>query len=384
MGYTIPCFRIFFLLSTAVYSITILSLPSPTHAATRTILAEAVYVMGDGETPTFAEAMCLQKAKQAALEQAGTYVESYTKVRNLDLTAEEIQTIAGGIVQVEILERKRATVGEGFQFLIKIKATVTTDNMEELARRVRGRNVAEEYKQLQSDYSRLEREVTSLKELLARPRIQDGDRQIAQDRLRDQEKALSTIQRHEGAFFERLLSGKDLYARAEQQLLEKRLQAQNQRAAAETIYQEIAEHGHEITIGEPEIETHLGDQGKADLTFPVSIKPNPLVRAKVGDARKLFGESFSYVSYRKLEKRLENLSFVLEIVGKTGDRYICNVPRHISLYQGDGEFIDVGTGPNHYNVRMTAPLVAIREMTSVRGKFVEGAPGDLCGISITR
>jgi|CXWL01.1.fsa_nt_gi hypothetical protein len=381
MGYTIPCFRSFFLLSTAVFSITVLSLPSPIHAATRTILAEAVYVMGDGETPTFAEAMCFQKAKQAALEQAGTYVESYTKVRNLDLTAEEIQTIAGGIVQVDILERKRATVGEGFQFLIKIKATVTTDNMEELARRVRGRNVAEEYKQLQSDYSRLEREVTSLKELLARPRIQDDDRQIAQDRLRDQEKALSTIQRQEGVFFERLLSGKDLYARAEQQLTEKKLRARNQRATAEAIYQEIVERGHEITIGDPEIETHLGDQGKADLTFPVSIKPNPSVRAKVGDARKSFGESFGYADYRRLEKQLENLSFVLEIVSKTGSTYICNVPRHVSLYQGDGEFIDVGTGPNNYNVRITVPLIAIREMTSVRGKFADSAPGNSCGIT---
>ena len=58
--------------------------------------------MGDGETPSFAEAMVLQKAKQGALEEAGTYVESYTKVRNLDLNAEEIQTLAGGVVQVEV------------------------------------------------------------------------------------------------------------------------------------------------------------------------------------------------------------------------------------------------------------------------------------------
>ena len=29
--------------------------------------------MGEGETPSFAEAMVLQKAKQTALEQAGTY-----------------------------------------------------------------------------------------------------------------------------------------------------------------------------------------------------------------------------------------------------------------------------------------------------------------------
>ena len=57
---------------------------SPAYADTKTIISEAIYSMGDGETPSSAEAMVLQKAKQRALEEAGTYVESYTHVRNLD------------------------------------------------------------------------------------------------------------------------------------------------------------------------------------------------------------------------------------------------------------------------------------------------------------
>jgi hypothetical protein len=63
--------------------------------------------------PSFAEAMVLQSVKQLAFEQAGTYVESYTKVKNFDLTNEDIQTIADGALQVEILEKKRSLVGEG-------------------------------------------------------------------------------------------------------------------------------------------------------------------------------------------------------------------------------------------------------------------------------
>ena len=111
--------------------IVLVSLSPAVQAETKTILSEAIYWMGDGETPSFAEAMVLQKAKQGALEEAGTYVESYTKVRNLDLNAEEIQTLAGGVVQVEVLEKKRSTMGDGFQFFIKIKATVTTDKVDE-------------------------------------------------------------------------------------------------------------------------------------------------------------------------------------------------------------------------------------------------------------
>ncbi len=72
-------------------SLFILIIPFLAHAETKILTAEANYTMGDGETPSFAEAMALQKAKQMALEQAGTYVESYTKIQNLDLTTEERQ-----------------------------------------------------------------------------------------------------------------------------------------------------------------------------------------------------------------------------------------------------------------------------------------------------
>ena len=121
---------------------------SPAYADTKSLTADASYIMGDGETPDFAEARALQKAKQAALEEAGTYVQSYTKVQNLDLTTEEIQTVAGGVLQVEVLEKTRSLVADGLRFHTKIKATVTTEKMEELARRIKGKNVAEEYQKL--------------------------------------------------------------------------------------------------------------------------------------------------------------------------------------------------------------------------------------------
>jgi hypothetical protein len=44
-----------------------LCLPIMTSAETKVVIGEATYIMGDGETPAFAEAMTLQKAKQIAL-----------------------------------------------------------------------------------------------------------------------------------------------------------------------------------------------------------------------------------------------------------------------------------------------------------------------------
>ncbi|MBI5874323.1 MAG: hypothetical protein HZB81_00475 [Deltaproteobacteria bacterium] len=52
--------------------------PALSHAQAKEIIAEGAYNMGDGETPTVAEERALVQAKRVALEQAGTYVESYS------------------------------------------------------------------------------------------------------------------------------------------------------------------------------------------------------------------------------------------------------------------------------------------------------------------
>lgn len=165
-------------------------LPWAVHAETKMLTAEATYIMGDDrESPSFAEAMVLQKAKQLALEQAGTYVESYTKARNYDLTTEEIQTIAGGIMQVEVLDKRRTLVTDGLRFYIKIKAIVTTDKMEELVQRIKGKNVAEEHKKLQDENARLIREIENLKQQLDRT-PSPLDREALNDQLRQRQKSL--------------------------------------------------------------------------------------------------------------------------------------------------------------------------------------------------
>ena len=168
-------------------------------AETKVIIAEASYTMGDGETPSFAEAQALQKAKQAALEQAGTYVESYTKVQNYQLTADEIQTIAGGVLQVEILDKKRELIGDGLRHYVKINATVTTDEIVDLVQRVKGNNVAEEYKKLQEDYAKLSHELESWKQRAAKT-PQGPERDAALDQIKERERAVALVKKREAAW----------------------------------------------------------------------------------------------------------------------------------------------------------------------------------------
>jgi hypothetical protein len=265
--------------------VVLLSLSTLVQAETKTIISEATYSMGDGETPSFAEAMVLQKAKQTALEQAGTYVESYTKVRNLDLTAEEIQTIAGGILQVEVLEKKRSAVGEGFQFFIKIKATVTTDKMEELAQRVRGRNVADEYKLLQDNYARLREEFEALKLSIVKSTPGPG-RDAALDQIREREREFRAIQQSEVSFFDRLISGEMLFSNALAQLSQK----ENERQVVKNLLNKIIAEGYVVSLGEPTIHARAGNMKAVGLSVPITIKvTESITRAIAQTARSLGG-----------------------------------------------------------------------------------------------
>ncbi len=264
--------------------------PFPAHAATKVLTAEGTYTMGEGETMTFAESMALQKAKQAALEQAGTYVESYTKVQNYQLTADEIQTIAGGVLQVEVLGKTRTLVGDGLKFFVKIKATVTTDKVTELAQRVKGKNVAEEYRKLQEQYAQLAKDIEKWKGLLAK-NPSGADRETALAKLREYETSIAQLQRQETILVQRMISGEAFLAKAQGQIAKK----QEEGKALDRLYREILEHGHIVTIGEPDIETNLNDTTMVTFTIPVTVQDNPEMRTEIEQVSQRFGWSTNEV-----------------------------------------------------------------------------------------
>lgn len=165
--------------------------PASGFSETKEIIAEGTYNMGDGETPTVAESRALLQAKRTAVEEAGTYVESYSKTRNFQLTVDEIQVLASGIMEVEVLEKKRTVVGDGFNFWIKIKARVSTDKMEEMAKRVKERSVVEDYKKIQAAYDKSQKEIEELKKQLAGAK--DGtEKKKLEAKYPDKEKAFQT------------------------------------------------------------------------------------------------------------------------------------------------------------------------------------------------
>ena len=71
--------------------------PGPAVAEVRTLTATGEYRMGDNDTRTDAKRLALLDAKRLALEQAGTYLESVTEVKNLQVSRDELRAYTAGI-----------------------------------------------------------------------------------------------------------------------------------------------------------------------------------------------------------------------------------------------------------------------------------------------
>lgn len=164
-----------------------LLLPAVGLAEVKEIISEGNYNMGDGETPSVAESRALLDAKRIALEQAGTYVESYSKIQNFQLTEDEVKVLASGTIEVTILEKKRTIVGDGFHFWVKIKARVNTDKMTEMARNVKEKSIVEDYKKIQREYAQNQKEMEILKKQLDMAKG-EADRKKVESRISDEEK----------------------------------------------------------------------------------------------------------------------------------------------------------------------------------------------------
>jgi len=161
--------------------------PSFAIAEVKEIVAEGSYNMGDGETPTVAESRALLQAKRVAIEQAGTYIESYSKVKNFQLTQDEIQVLASGVMEVTILDKKRTVVEDGIRFWVKINAKVSTDKMQEMVRKVKEKSVVHDYKLLQQDYEKLAKELELLKKQLREPKS-DAEKRAVEVKISDSER----------------------------------------------------------------------------------------------------------------------------------------------------------------------------------------------------
>lgn len=115
-------------------------LPSPAGAKSTEIVdkgpdqvvvrSSATYRMGEGDSQVEAKKLAVEKAKQKAIERAGTYVQQTTEVSQGRVADESVRAIAAGLVQTRILDTAIKTAGNQLRYNATIRATVDQEGLE--------------------------------------------------------------------------------------------------------------------------------------------------------------------------------------------------------------------------------------------------------------
>ncbi|MCH7478089.1 MAG: hypothetical protein IIA14_08305, partial [SAR324 cluster bacterium] len=89
--------------------------PQPS-AETKTIRIEVRQVFGGSQSPDDARVAAIARAKREALEEAGTYLESLTVVRNAQVKKDEILALASGVLQTQIVTEEPFVEGSALDW----------------------------------------------------------------------------------------------------------------------------------------------------------------------------------------------------------------------------------------------------------------------------
>lgn len=140
----------------------------PVSAANQIIETVGEYLVGDGETMAAGLEHARKDAIRKAAEQAGTYVRSYSKVRNMALEEDLIEVIASHAMKITTLPDTRQMSGNAVRILVPIRAEILEGELEQTIRRtMKERQGVDEYRQLQERLQQQSAELQALKKRLA-------------------------------------------------------------------------------------------------------------------------------------------------------------------------------------------------------------------------
>ena len=142
-----------------------------TFAKSEMVEAFGTYVMDVkvDETLAAGTARAREEAKRAAAEKAGVYVQSYTKIINLELDYDEVKTVTAQLLKVQDGEKIETNALDGglIEIKVTIKALVEFPNDEMLKAMMSDKQSLEEatakYKVLEQEYEALKKEMAALK-----------------------------------------------------------------------------------------------------------------------------------------------------------------------------------------------------------------------------
>ena len=145
-------------------------LPNAASAESEIIEADGDYVMDSrlDETAASAVARAREEAKRNAVEQAGVFIQAYSKTKNLVLEEDEVQTITAHLLKI-LDEKNSVEVLQDnlLKFTVHIRAEVDASDPQQLQALMSNRNRLDEMtarnNELQRQYYDLKRQMEELK-----------------------------------------------------------------------------------------------------------------------------------------------------------------------------------------------------------------------------
>ena len=176
--------------------------PAVTSAEIKTYTGEGEYIMSDFETPEVAKQRAKVYAERNAQEQAGVYVNSYSKMENFNLVADEIVTITNGILKILNVDYQIVPMSEygGIMYRATIQANIDTDKIDEwISKGVAERSaLVEKNLQLQKQIEVQEKQIAELKVKVAQVKTVKAEEELRTDFSEAEKIFMSNVKLEEG------------------------------------------------------------------------------------------------------------------------------------------------------------------------------------------
>jgi len=153
-------------------------------AEIKSLIKEYAYQASELDSKTSCRAIAIEQVKRELLEELGTYVESTTVVKDLQIEKDEIRTISAGVVQTKVLDEK----WDGKEYWLKAEVSADPDEVAASIAKVRNDSkLAEELAESRKEKEDALKEVEKLKQELA-------NAQADQEKLTQYNTAVNQIQ----------------------------------------------------------------------------------------------------------------------------------------------------------------------------------------------
>lgn len=155
---------------TLIVALAITLIGSTSFAAEKLIEASGEYVMDSrlDETTASATARAREEAKRAVVDKAGVYLQSHSKIIDLELVEDEVETVAARLLKIQSESSKIDVINDNLlRFTVTIKALVNDLSDADLKALMQDKqslgDATRKYKELQEKYNDLKAQMENLK-----------------------------------------------------------------------------------------------------------------------------------------------------------------------------------------------------------------------------